>query len=279
MEVKCDVCQREKIVDERVLARAMVGFECDGCGAAYFVTKSGCRRAPQRKSSAGSFHAASDPEALRDLREIAERSTEARASMTPTAFESLDPPPSVRNAIRNTEPPGFVARAPMLSARQGVVIGFLVLVGTVGVAHVATSAVRPIHAASGSEGAPVREAVAARVAPAPASAASEAPRVATPVPEAAPAPAPSSSARKRAPAASDASSKSRASTGLGSDGVASGAKSRAEASSAKPDQASKKLEEPPASAKSDAAAPPKPLLDAIRESVQRDADKKATGSP
>src|SRR5689334_19080674 len=106
MNVKCVGCGDEKCIDDASVERGLVEFACESCGTEQYATKSGCYRFPER---AAHRQAGGDDDALRDIQQIARTADELRASQAPPPLD-LEPPPSVREAIRNSAPLGPLSR-------------------------------------------------------------------------------------------------------------------------------------------------------------------------
>jgi hypothetical protein len=148
MDAKCEVCGVVAEITDAALSAGRVEFQCVGCDTPHWATRSGHGRlpraaAPTRRSRTSRPPAEEAPvfdsTHLDDLRALAERSAVSASSLPPPRFGApsalltvgasgsaaasgaLDEvaPPSVREAIRRSEPP-LSAPGALLQADAGI---------------------------------------------------------------------------------------------------------------------------------------------------------------
>jgi len=107
----CEVCGVSTEMPDEELERHPIRFDCVGCGTSYYATRVRCGRITRRANGSKGRHflrvaeEATDPDddRLSDLRAIARQSS--LPPPPPCGLDVLDAPPSLREAIRLSDPP------------------------------------------------------------------------------------------------------------------------------------------------------------------------------
>jgi len=108
----CEVCGVSAEIPDEALERHPIHFDCVGCGTHYYATRLRCGRITRRPTESkgrrrlrrlDATEPAPDEDRLSDLRSIVRQSSIPPPPAHP--LEVLDAPPSLRQAIRLSDPP------------------------------------------------------------------------------------------------------------------------------------------------------------------------------